>query len=70
MLVKLFAAFAFANKTLLGLDRTIERKGKDYIITVHPHDDWEISSLKNHILIWHRIAARPRHAHFPSHQNG
>ncbi|KAN0109363.1 hypothetical protein V8E52_009407 [Russula decolorans] len=42
MLVKLFAAFAFADQTSLGFDPTIQPvtggKGQ-FDITVHPHDD-------------------------------
>ena len=42
MLVKLFAAFAFADKPSLGLDPTIERvqgQKTQYIIAVHPDND-------------------------------
>ncbi|KAF9511826.1 hypothetical protein BS47DRAFT_1298507, partial [Hydnum rufescens UP504] len=41
-LVKLFATFAFADRTSLGFDPTIPRVSRDprqLIITVHPHHD-------------------------------
>ena len=38
-MVKLFAAFAFADQTSLGFDPTIQRNRGQFVITIHPDDD-------------------------------
>ena len=38
-MIKLFAAFAFADQTSLGFDPTIQRNKAQFVITIHPDND-------------------------------